>query len=172
MKKLKYLVILFVIALSGTSCASIFTRSVYPVDFNSDPQGAEVTVENRDGRVVFEGRTPATVMLESSAGYMRPERYRITYLQPGGEPVTTWIDARIEGWYFANLLLGGWVGMLLVDPLTGAMWRIPPGSQVLNVSVEPPYRISEASAAQVSPGTSGASDASASSDDGWSRLGE
>jgi hypothetical protein len=59
--------------------------------------------------------------------------------------VTTWINARIDGWYFANLFLGGWIGMLLVDPLTGAMWKIPPGSQVINVSPEPPLRAREAS---------------------------
>jgi hypothetical protein len=43
MKALKYLTFLFVIAvagLSGTSCASIISGSSYPVDFNSNPQGA------------------------------------------------------------------------------------------------------------------------------------
>ena len=139
MKISKYIT-LFVIALSATSCASIVTQSVYPVDFNSDPQGAALTVENRDGRVVYSGRTPATVWLEPSAGYMRPEHYKVTYLQPGGEPVTTSIDARIDGWYFANLLWmpAAWVGMLLIDPLTGAMWKIPPGSETISVAVESP----------------------------------
>jgi hypothetical protein len=125
---------MFVIALSSTSCASIVTRSSYAVDFNSNPQGAEVAIENRDVNVVFDGHTPATVFLESSAGYMRPERYKITYRQPGREPVTTYIHAKIEGWYFGNLLLWGpgIIGMLLIDPLTGAMWKIPPGSEVIN----------------------------------------
>lgn len=128
------------VALASTSCASIFTRSIYPVDFNSSPQGAELTVESRDGRTVFLGRTPATVYLESSAGYMRPEHYKITYRQPDGEPVTTWIDAKIDGWYFGNLLWcpAAWIGMLLVDPLTGAMWKIPPGSEFINVTLETP----------------------------------
>ncbi|MDR1896957.1 MAG: hypothetical protein LBR10_09235, partial [Prevotellaceae bacterium] len=31
---------------------------------------------------------------------------------------------KIDGWYFGNLLLGGWPGMLIIDPLTGAMWKI------------------------------------------------
>jgi hypothetical protein len=145
MKQLKRLVILLVVAAAGTSCASIVTRSIYPVDFNSTPQGAEVEIESRDGRIVYSGRTPATVWLEPSAGYMRPEHYKVTYRHAGGEPVTTWINARIDGWYFGNLFLGGLIGMLLIDPLTGAMWKIPPGSQVINVSPEPPLRAREAS---------------------------
>jgi hypothetical protein len=138
MKISRFFILMLVIALSSTSCASIVTRSSYAVDFNSNPQGAEVAIENRDGRVVFDGRTPATVWLESSAGYMRPERYKITYRQPGREPVTTWIHAKIEGWYFGNLLWGGAgvIGMLLIDPLTGAMWRIPSGTEVTNVSID------------------------------------
>jgi hypothetical protein len=130
---------MIVVALLSTSCASIVTQSSYAVDFNSNPQGSRVTIESRDGRVVFDGRTPATVFLESSAGYMRPERYKVTYLSGTQEPVTTWINARIEGWYFGNLLLwgAGVIGMLLIDPLTGAMWKIPPGSEVVNATIEP-----------------------------------
>lgn len=30
----------------------------------------------------------------------------------------------MNGWYFGNLLLGGVIGMLIVDPATGAMYRI------------------------------------------------
>jgi hypothetical protein len=196
MKALKYLrvcfdfapLVLFVIAvagLSGTSCASIISGSSYPVDFNSSPQGAELTIENRDGRVVFLGRTPVTVELESSAGYMRAENYRVTYRQPGAEPVTTRINATINGWYFGNLFLGGLIGMLLVDPLTGAMYQIPAGSEIVSVSAAPPLRAPEAPlrAPEVSetPGVSGVSGVSAPSatpapapvaPDEWTPLGE
>lgn len=100
------------------------------------PQGAAVTVENRDGRTIFVGKTPTTLWLEASAGYMRPEIYRVTYRQPGQQPVETYIEAKIDGAYFANLLLvpAAWVGMLVVDPLTGAMWRIPQGAEVVSVT--------------------------------------
>lgn len=161
MKRLKLITLAAMagLALGSTSCASIVTRSSYPVDFNSTPQGADLTVENRDGRTVFVGKTPTTLWLESSAGYMRPEIYKVTYRQSGHEPVTTYIRAKIDGWYFGNLLLGGWIGMLLVDPLTGAMWKIPPGSEVVSVSLEstPPTD---------TPTTP------ASTSDGWSPLGK
>ena len=37
------------------------------------------------------------------------------------------ISARIGGWYaFGNLLFGGLIGYLIVDPITGAMWTLTP----------------------------------------------
>ena len=35
------------------------------------------------------------------------------------------VTAGLNGWYFGNILIGGLVGMLIVDPLTGAMYRMP-----------------------------------------------
>ncbi|MDR2911998.1 MAG: hypothetical protein LBV38_01670 [Alistipes sp.] len=137
MRLLKLFVVLAVAAGLG-SCASIVTRSDYPVAFNSVPVGAQVTVENRDGFVVYNGRTPSTIYLEASAGYMRPERYKVTYRQPGREPVTNYIAARLDGWFFGNLLFGPpcWIGMLIIDPLTGAMYKLPSHSETLSVSVD------------------------------------
>lgn len=34
---------------------------------------------------------------------------------------------KVDGWYFGNLLLGGFLGMLIIDPATGAMWKIENG---------------------------------------------
>lgn len=123
--KLSRLFIPLLVVVLNSSCASIVTRSRYPVDFNSSPQGAHLTIENRAGIVVFEGQTPVTVELPASAGYMLREMYTVTYRQPGQEPVRTYIDANIDGWYFGNIFFGGLVGMLLVDPLTGAMYKLP-----------------------------------------------
>ncbi len=127
MRPSRYFLMLVLVA-TTSSCASIVTRSAYPVDFNSEPQGAHLTVENRDGEVVFVGHTPTTTWLEAAAGYMRPERYKVTYSRNDGQHVTTFIHATIDGWYFGNLLFGGLIGMLLIDPLTGAMFKLPPGT--------------------------------------------
>jgi len=32
----------------------------------------------------------------------------------------------LNGWYIGNLLFGGLIGLLIVDPLTGAMWTLDP----------------------------------------------
>lgn len=34
------------------------------------------------------------------------------------------VSAKLNGWYFGNIFFGGVIGMLIVDPLTGAMWKI------------------------------------------------
>jgi hypothetical protein len=36
------------------------------------------------------------------------------------------IDGAINGWYFGNILFGGLIGMLAVDPSTGAMYTLKP----------------------------------------------
>ena len=37
-----------------------------------------------------------------------------------------WPAASVSGWYFGNLVFGGLIGMLIVDPLTGAMYNLEP----------------------------------------------
>lgn len=44
------------------------------------------------------------------------------------------LSADISGWYFGNILFGGLIGMLIVDPATGAMWKLP---ENVNASVSP-----------------------------------
>ena len=36
------------------------------------------------------------------------------------------IDGAINGWYFGNIIFGGLIGMLAVDPATGAMYTLSP----------------------------------------------
>jgi hypothetical protein len=36
------------------------------------------------------------------------------------------LDSSVSGWYFGNLAFGGVIGMLIVDPLTGAMYNLTP----------------------------------------------
>lgn len=171
MKRLKFILFLAAIAAMGSSCASIVSRSSYPVYFESNPEGARVTIENRDGFIVYDGATPVTVYLDAAAGYMRREIYRVTYSRIGREPVTTYIDAQINGWYFGNLLLGGWIGMLIVDPLTGAMYRIPEHAPRIDVygpdEPLPPYDPSGQAQAQAA-GTENGSAAGSSGTSGSS----
>ena len=108
-----------------TGCATLFSDSVYPVAVASEPDGAEVEITDVDGGVVHRGRTPFQVDLDASGGYMTPARYTLE-----GEKGDEWsgvkvLRATIDGWYWGNLFLGGILGMLAVDPATGAMWALP-----------------------------------------------
>ena len=114
---------------SLTSCATLFTSTKYPVTFNSTPEGAGITIENRAGVVVFDGKTPASVKLKSSAGYMKKEEYKVTFTKDGYAQKVVHISAELDGWYIGNILIGGWLGMLIVDPLSGAMYKIARGQR-------------------------------------------
>ena len=105
-------------------CASIVSKSEYPVAITSNPIGADFVVKRDNGVPVASGVTPATIVLPASEGYFQPAKYTIEYKRKGvmqSVPLT----AKIDGWYFGNLLFGGVIiGMLIVDPATGAMWRL------------------------------------------------
>ena len=101
---------------------------------NSSPDGASFVLENRDGEKVHSGNTPSTITLSSSAGYFKGETYTLTLNKEGyGSKVYT-INSSVDGWYFGNILLGGLIGMLIVDPATGAMYNLP---ERVDVSLDP-----------------------------------
>jgi hypothetical protein len=44
------------------------------------------------------------------------------------------IQNSIDGWYWANFLIGGVIGLLIVDPATGAMFEIDTPHVGLNLA--------------------------------------
>lgn len=106
-------------------CASIVGDSKYPVNVSSTPSGANFTITNKDGVVVHNGATPNTVTLPSGRGYFKGESYTITFKKEGYADTSTTLDTSMSGWYWGNILLGGLIGMLIVDPMTGAMYKLP-----------------------------------------------
>ena len=109
----------------ATGCSSIISDSNYPVSFTSTPQGAGVEVVDENGQIVFRGRTPTTITLSSSNGYFDKASYTVNANAQGYGKTTMPLEASIDGWYFGNLLFGGFIGMLVVDPVTGNMWNLP-----------------------------------------------
>lgn len=116
-------IMLCIVGLSG--CASIINGSSREVHIKSSPDGAEFTIRNKAGEVVISGTTPQKVLLKSGAGYFRSEAYNVSFRKPGYSSQTTAINTSLSGWYWGNLLLGGLIGMLAVDPVTGAMYKLP-----------------------------------------------
>lgn len=136
MKKL-LLIATAIMSVALCSCATIFTKSKYPVTFNTNPDGANIKIENRELRVVYEGVSPATVKLKASAGFMKKEEYKITISKDGYNPKIIHITANLDGWYAGNIMLGGVIGMLIIDPASGAMYKISKDDRVVNESLTP-----------------------------------
>lgn len=128
-----------------SGCSTIVSKSDYSVAINSQPEGAEFLITNQKGENIHQGMTPEKVTLKASSGYFKNETYHITLKKAGYAEHTYTLKSRIDGWYFGNILFGGLVGMLIIDPATGAMYNLPDRVDVpLNekVSDQQPDRIS------------------------------
>ena len=97
-----------------SSCATIISGSKQKVQFASDPSYAKIFI---DGVAV--GRTPFEIKLE------RNKEYRVLIQLKGYQSYETTLTQKINGWFFGNILLGGLIG-LIVDPITGAMYKLTP----------------------------------------------
>ncbi len=101
--------------LFAMGCATVFSKSDYPVRINSTPPGAEIVVTASDGTRVFEGTTPTTVNLKTKKGFFSGQNYTIRARMSGYEPLTAPVVRSVDGWYIANVLFGGVLGLLVVD---------------------------------------------------------
>lgn len=116
-----------VIVFFGTGCASIVHGGSREIIVNSTPQGAKVTVtkENTD-IVVYQGVTPASIWLSPKKSYFKGQSYKLKLEIEGHHPSETIIKPQLSSWYIGNILFGGLIGMVIVDPQTGAMWDLAP----------------------------------------------
>jgi hypothetical protein len=120
-----------------TGCATILGKSRYPVTLNSTPNVANVLITNKKGDTVFNGKTPAIVNLKAGKAYFKKEDYLITFSADGFKEKKYTIKSTINGFYFGNILIGGAIGMLIIDPLSGKMWSLPASQTNINATLSP-----------------------------------
>ena len=84
-----------------SSCATIVSGSRQTVKFDSTPTNATVFIDETEV-----GKTP----FERLDGY---------------EPYKTKLTKQFNAWYIGNIVFGGIIG-LVVDPITGAIYRLTP----------------------------------------------
>lgn len=132
MKKVICLIMCFSVFLSG--CASVMCGSEKTINIKSHPSGTNFTIKDVKGNVVVKDVAPTNVTLKRGRGWFKAADYQITFEKEGCKQVTVPISQGIEsGWYYAgNILVGGLIGWVIVDPLTGAMYTI----EDVNVSLE------------------------------------
>jgi len=106
------------------SCATIVSKSTYPVSIRSNPTDAVISITDKKGKKIYLGTMPAIVYLKAGAGYFSRAEYQVKFSSLGYDDKIVPILCNIDGWYFGNILIGGLIGVLIVDPATGAMWRI------------------------------------------------
>ncbi len=119
-KRIVVLAILVVAAVSQVGCASIICGKRDTVVIDSAPSNMAFSIFNRDGNQVYQGTTPASVILNRGAGFFKKQVYVVS--MQGHEKT---IPTKLNPWSWGNIVFGGVVGFLIVDPLTGAMWDLP-----------------------------------------------
>jgi hypothetical protein len=147
MKFLVKTLTILVLTATLTNCASIVSRSSWPLTVNSNPSGAKVEITDKKGVVVFNGNTPSTMSLKSGAGFFAKQSYKVKITMDGYSEKIIPVECSLNGWYIGNIVFGGLIGWLIVDPATGAMYKLD--AEFMNEtltksatsSVEPALRI-------------------------------
>lgn len=113
-----------------TGCATIVGDKEQSITINSSPSNANVLITDERSMEVHSGNTPTTVQLRKSDGsYFGGKTYTVELSKDGYESRTMMINSSPNGWYIGgNILLGGLIGWLIVDPLSGAMYNLTPDS--------------------------------------------
>ena len=111
-------------ALSG--CATIVHGGPRTISVSSTPPGATVSIYDRNNALVQTNTTPFMAQLPTKYGYFQGQKYRLMFELPAHAPAEVKLEPSLSGWYFGNIVFGGLIGMLIVDPLTGAMYNLSP----------------------------------------------
>lgn len=107
-----------------SSCATIVSRRTYPLTINSSPNNATVSVSDKKGKEIYLGKTPAIVKLKAGSGFFSRAEYQVRFSSLGYDDKIVPVTFTIDNWYFLNFLFGGLVGLVIIDPATGAMWKL------------------------------------------------
>lgn len=107
------------------SCATIMGKSApETLNVRSTPDQARVIITDESGAKIFEGKTPTSLPLEKKKSYFGGKKYDVKVFKEGYNEQIVTVDTKVGGWYIGNLLFGGLIGLLIVDPATGAMWTL------------------------------------------------
>lgn len=123
---LRTALLLLLISVSG--CASIMGTDSHIMPISSNPSDALISITDEKGTEIFKGATPTTVTLKKSDGsYFGKKTYTVRISKSGYETQVIPVTGSPSGYYVAgNLLFGGVIGWLIVDPLSGKMYNLSP----------------------------------------------
>jgi len=116
----------FPLVLICSGCASIMCGSEKTINIKSEPPQAKFTIKDTKGIAIVQGITPTNVTLKRGRGFFQGGDYTVEFEKQGYDSKTFLVPQGLEtGWYlFGNAVFGGLIGIVIIDPLTGAMWDI------------------------------------------------
>ena len=111
-----------------TGCATIIGSSTQVMPISSTPSDAAISITDEKGTEIFKGMTPTTVTLQKNTGsYFGKKSYSVKISKDGYESAVIPVTASANGWYIGgNIIFGGLIGWLIVDPFNGGMYTLSP----------------------------------------------
>jgi hypothetical protein len=136
---------LTIFSMTFAGCGSLVTGSRHEVSVTSEPSTANAIIYKAGTKdIAYQGTTPFDVELNKKAGFMQGQDYLLEVTKQGYAPAKINITAGVNGWYIAgNILFGGIIGWLIVDPATGGMWSLSPDDLNANLSKDTAYTYEE-----------------------------
>lgn len=137
MRKLFLFLTVSILAGFLSNCATVMRDNHQAVPIKANVEKVDIKITNKAGEIVFEGQTPTTLTLNTAAksGYFNPEKYTITASKDGFQTQTNIIDWHVSSWYWAgNFAIGGLIGYLIIDPITGDMYYL---DEEVNLNMSP-----------------------------------
>ena len=112
MKKIISMLLILCLFLLTSSCATVFKGNSNKVNFNSNPQGAQIYVNGN-----YMGDTPIRIKLESN------QNYNIEFKKEGYKTKTFNITNHVGvGWIVLDVILG--LVPVIVDAATGSWYEL------------------------------------------------
>ncbi len=110
--KQMYKILIFIIIIQLTGCATIFKGTNSHLGMHSNPSGAEVYINGK-----FMGKTPLSLKLSSKATYM------IEFKKEGFRTITRNVTNKVgAGWVILDVLAG--LVPVIIDAVTGAWYHL------------------------------------------------
>jgi len=111
---MKSFILLALLALSFSGCATIIHGKYQDVRISSNPVDARVQVDGH-----YLGQTPLMVSLR------RKDNHNVLITLDGYQPYNMTINRKLSGWIVGNVIYGGVLG-IAVDAITGSMYILSP----------------------------------------------
>ena len=135
--------IAIILFFSFYGCASIIKGSApQQVSLKTEPTDAKCALTDLGtGSVVMQQNSPILTQLKRDSGYFKNIKYRFSCEKDGFKQNQVDFESTVNGWYIGgNILFGGLIGWLIVDPATGAMWSFT--SDDITLALESPASVS------------------------------
>lgn len=123
MHKIVTLIVLFSILLSS-GCSSIINGTTQPLSVEASPNTATIKLLTSKGVLIKEQPGTLYYDLKRGDGFFSGADYNLEVALNGYTTQVLPLRSSLSGWYIGNILFGGIPGVLVVDPLTGGMWKI------------------------------------------------